>query len=389
MQHRVDDRRGSPWGRACTPWLALALVLCACSNDLDALYGDGVVKDAGAMPTRADSGPPTLPTDPYEAALQILGTGACEECARRECENEARLCAKDTACADDARCRAGAGAITDTDQCRSLYTLQENPAGPLIDCVVLMCAETCQPGRDFTCVGSYNTPRPQSTEPVVLTLQPVDLFSVEAFPAGIRARVCAFGDEDCQSQLDEASTDADGIVKVRYSAKKSAGGLLPFWGYFELSDPELDAPRIATHLVYFGGSGLPAAPARGNDPERPARPVVQTPMEVAAVHTVFGVEEDPSRGVVNGVVWDCRGMPARGVTVRVSVSRSEESTVYYGASTTLTETDELGVFSTYSLMPGSVEVTAFHDDTPVSVIQSVVVRANATSSLMMAPTATR
>jgi hypothetical protein len=82
-------------------------------------------------------------------------------------------------------------------------------------------------------------------------------------------------------------------------------------------------------------------------------------------------------------------MPARGVTVRVSVSRSEESTVYYGASTTLTETDELGVFSTYSLMPGSVEVTAFHDDTPVSVIQSVVVRANATSHLLMAPTATR
>jgi hypothetical protein len=129
----------------------------------------------------------------------------------------------------------------------------------------------------------------------------------------------------------------DGCVEIT-SPSMSEIPTFAYWGW-PISEPVTD--RASTNLVI----------------------AVTTPDELAAELPMIDVTQDPMRGWLGGVVFDCLGSPAPGVKVTSSSNDMMISTFYYQpVGSEVESTLSSGVAGLFNVPPGLVTLTA----TPVA-----------------------
>lgn len=344
--------------------------------------------DAGADGGATSGGTdPVVPIDRYEAALRIYGDDeACVACVRASCDAEATACTEVAACATNARCRAGCRDPACIQLCEEPYPQDANPTEPLERCVVDGCLDECRVGQDFDCVGEFDWPRPESSEPVVLRAQLIVSAEMAPVGEGILARLCRWQEPDCAHPVDVARTDPMGFVDLAYTPMDSFGrGLQALDGYVESTDPDNEPRRVVPALMVPGDIPVPEFGALSN--EYPVQHVVNSDDGRTFLWGILlGIDVDSSLGRMWGVVQDCRASSlasARGVNVRVEPDAG--GTRYaYGSTPTLTETDLTGLFQAGPLAPGLATVTVSFEGKVVS-WSNFLVRADFTTGVFLRP----
>jgi hypothetical protein len=367
--------------------LLFGLSVAACSNDLDALYGDGVVKDAGAM----DSGPRSRPPPtPYEAAIAIYGhEPTCVACVENSCGDVARACADGEACRVDTACRVG---CTGNPWCEyDCYQAQPKGARPtsaLEDCILSACAGDCRAGQSFDCVGKHNPPRPSSAEPPAVTWHVIPgLVPGAAEEAqGLRLRLCLRDDIECAAPVAEEFTDADGMVRLEYpAARVAAGSLVAFDGYIEVTDT-MDPPRFLPAIVIANTSVT-----RSVDSRWPFELTVAAQSDLDLIAGVSGTAIDAAAGFLGVAAYDCRAsdrLRAVGLTYELAPAQDETRWLYgldRGARSTLSDPQLSGVAFALPVEPGFVVVTTSYERSTVSSLDRVPIREGTVTQVVLFP----
>ena len=346
-------RWAGAWGVACVLLLGLSLVvaLCACSNDLDALYGDGVVKDAGAPPTRVESLPP-LPAQPDE-----VNRPECAKCAKQECAKERANCLLDDGCTQILACKGKCSHPACLQNCVAKYGLSEwygvsSSAGAWYDdymgCVFrTSCSVECNAGENFDCAGKYDWPSAATRFPVHLRFWTRVGLSL----VGAEVRVCGPGSPCTGTGPDSpiASGRVDPTNGVTLNV--TLGGYDPYFrGSFEVEDKRIGA---------FGTR------------ER----ILPIPLTQQTELGVLSPPPDWLQGVTNGqldleagaplviYVFDCIGLSARNVRVELP-DLAEVEVLHFGDGWVLSEAAMTSVgLALVTDVPeaarGSVRVQAF------------------------------
>ena len=345
--------------------------------------------DAGTAAAAADAG---QDEDPYQAALHIYGhEEACVACVARECEKEARACADDDACTEDARCRSRCDDDPNCQywNCADRYPLEMRPTGPLEEgCIQSKCLDACRVGHAFDCVGKYPPIRPEGASAPVVSTQLVGGAALTPFrEAELRGRACAFADIECAEPMARAvRSDASGALSIPFPPPAQyAFRLRGFQGYLELTDPEEAPPRTLPVLwIPFIEDGLPAAPPRSNHPPWPLTAMPSSTVQL--LDTIAGIRLTPGRGGVGGAVFDCRwsqSWRATGVTIEI-VEADAQTQVLYGTSQSATATDRSGFANAFNVPTGIVTLKAFYSKTEIARVD-VPVRAGAMTEVYLSP----
>lgn len=208
--------------------------------------------------------------------------------------------------------------------------------------------DTAPPDPKWGCLGSIvKYPPIDPSKTVTILHRYVDL-SLEKPIVGIGVRACpVFG--DCAKPYFTGSTDADGQIRL----------VLPkyFSGYLELASPP--AGDMVPSIQYLG------TPPAKDDLELPpieVQPHMIGKGDLAGLYALVRAKEDLTLGSVLGIVTDCSGRPAAGVTISVGTRGVDTVTYYTDASRlpsdTRTETSERGECGFVNLPPGTVTITA-------------------------------
>ena len=280
--------------------LLFGLWLAACSNDLDALYGDGVVKDGGA-PAAAVKPLPLLPAlpDPENVA-------ECTACAKQECAQEREDCLKDDDCRAMLACKGKAF-------CSNPACQQDCDALPhsawfqdLWKCVFNdPCAGPCRSGENFACAGHYTWPvadRSKRSFPVTIHFRPELGVLV-----GVSVYICS-GDLRCgDPEFVESAIGNPGLVEsAAVDADNTATLKWPSVGVYDLL---FEGERIGP----FGWREVFSAPS----------PTQATDLWIDMVNPETlqrdwgGSPEQETRAPLAMYPRDCLSMPARGIRVEV------------------------------------------------------------------------
>jgi hypothetical protein len=188
---------------------------------------------------------------------------------------------------------------------------------------------------------------------------------------GLVGKVCAKADVGCMSPLRENITDDEGLLE--FDVDTNVDG---FDGYLEVFGPmqpcaegfcapgcdpgdvapECQIPVYAPSLQFFN-------PPVTVDYEQ----ALQMPMfDVVALSSVIsaaGAEYDPTKGNLFLVALNCDGIPASGITYRITEHQTEVTQLYVkdGAVTnTVFETDDSGIGGFIGVPAGFAEVEAFN-----------------------------
>ena len=236
------------------------------------------------------------------------------------------------------------------------------------------CATPCAFGTHWQCAGKVSWAAPRSPATTV-HLWVKDYNSGDAVPDA-QVTVCGGPDTLCAMPFQTGMTDASGEVSLPFQNVVNVGGQLSglgINGYLALT-----APGIVDDYYYWG---FPLSAT-----ERSLFAQVIAPSDLQQLQSDVHIEQDPKRGVVDVVVYDCGGQNAIGVQVTLSTADAKtQSTLPSGTFTSITDKNGLLYFANVPV--GDVEVQAIPMATgKVSSRVSANVRAGAITTVLMFPT---
>lgn len=341
--------------------LVLVLALCAaCSNDegsestdnnmptpdpdagMDAGMDTGMDADSMADPELSMCGG-FVPRGDAETKEE------CAACVDANCCEEARTCGEDPDCLALRECFAACalGDAACTQACSdsaSEETLEIN--SPMITCRNTECEQECITAVDWSCLGNPE-PAP-ATEPgemdFAVTL--VD-FQTGTEVSGAEVKMCAQGDDLCETPLGTETTDAEG--KATFTVDRGTSG---FNGYMEVTGAGRFPSRIYLRQPLQESTELSFSA------------ISQASM--GAFVGLLGLELDPELSLASVLLLDCSGRRARGA-VFSSPEAQEGTTVGYLSnglpSPDATATDSSGIGGLFNLPVGEATIRGERQDT--------------------------
>ena len=317
-------------------WLALSSALCACSNDLDALFE----QTAAAMQRRVDAGARVIDSGEVIAQYADLGEGgACVECMRQNCSDAERTCLADEACRDEAlecaACRDPACSARCNDE--DGYNLLE----PLWSCMQASCSDDCSVGRHFECVDEFEWG--YAGVPAVAHVQLLD-YSTQDRVSGAEVRACDAARPTCEG-TESVTTDEMGEAMLELVPYIGGRG---FSGYVEILAAGFD------RVIWY-----PSAGDSGGALWISLQ--LLSPDTYAATYALNGYEDDSTLGSVIILATDCLDSPAPGLSfsaLPLSIKPPDSPWYGYPPDPHKTETEEDGIGGIVYFAPGVEEVTA-------------------------------
>jgi hypothetical protein len=209
---------------------------------------------------------------------------------------------------------------------------------------------------DWSCLKDTSEPPKTPGSPgnaVIYSLRLVDLATDAPYP-DVPVTACGLTDLDCLSPVaDNLHTDADGLVNVRLTEN--------FSGYLEIN-----SDAAVPYLFHLPDTGL--------------RTQADYPLAMIAIRSfsvllgAFSLPTDPSLASIGFRAFDCRGVPAGGVSFHSSAGGQAW---YFEAglpSTTRTQTDVSGLGGFIGSTTGVSTLDAQLPDGRVITTKSVIVR---------------
>jgi hypothetical protein len=283
---------------------------------------------------------------------------SCQQCIESNACTLATACARSAACDQDDRCHQACtsvgGIISCQDGCDlavgvdpSAY-IERTDAGGLVqsfvDTFATGCRTACASGGYWECLGHVSFPFLQVATSD-FHFWTFDYASGAGVP-GANVKACALGDPLCTSSaLPSTNTDSTGHVQMTLPVGGISGtaqGMgLGFW-------LEVTAPGYVTNYTFWNFAlAQPALYTYGE---------LVSPAAYAQYASNTGVTQDPERGYLNVVAYDCTGQFAS--DVRVSVEPSDDRTVSTTLSAVVTNvTDNQGVLTFFNVPAGNVTIT--------------------------------
>jgi hypothetical protein len=329
-----------------------ALVLSACSFDLEKLY------TAGTEPTDDAGVDASVPDELIELFRDSFAmSDECVTCARANCATENDSCRADEDCTGFTACIAERDTPAQRELCRaryaswlgeSEYVLERDVNGPYGSCVLSQyCADVCRSHEDVSCLDTYTWPSGTGAITYRLRLTDIDYAPV----TDARVRVCGAANNEsidtCSSDIVYTS-DENGVVDL--PLQLSAGG--GFVGYLEI-----EGGRLVKQLVRFGWPVSQGAVMN--------LPVIDR-NSLGGVFLVAQGQLPPeqqvdltTRGMVQVRVSSCSGVPLDGAVIKVLGLEDDPkvATWYAGSGSDIapsfsaTETNDLGAAGTINIPP--------------------------------------
>lgn len=308
---------------------------------------------------------------------QVVGpdvAAACQQCIAGQPATcyAAHSCARSADCQSETRCAVSSTAPDVRSAC-----------GPKVGAMfasVQSCQGPCGFGADWSCVGHVHwPPAPSCATAPVFSFGALDYLQVVP-AAGLTARVCPLGEQDCNTPGATGTTDDAGAVTLPLTCGQR--------GYIDLSLPD---GGIVPETLFWT---FPATVSLQPTPPRLQCWTV-TPDEQKQVAAQTGLPTDPSYGSIAVVAQDCTGTAAPGVSFDLS-PKGPATRIFYQRnsggpgtlSPTATDTDASGVAVIVNVPAGTnIDLTA--SPTTLGVPSSrttVFVRAGAIASVWMLPT---
>jgi hypothetical protein len=300
----------------------------------------GVDDYSKSEPPRPTADPPFDEKPPY------LTGARCQLCIEASCSDEQRACGADAACSNwlnDMR-SDNFGPIRDylrryglSDASRAVDSVDGGdppaPFNALISCLNqrggfgnAACQDYCQLGRDFSCTRERFEWPPTEQGRKELRVRLVDENAHGL--AGWQVRYC--GTQSCELATDAASASAGQESSTDAQGFASLGAEVP------------DAPA---YRYLLASAATPAYPFRYQLPSGPLRSGIEleepawSKRAIDAEMQALGIELEPTTQALAAWVFprDCRGDPARGVTIDVLTTKK-------GVLTPCPETDCLRIY---------------------------------------------
>lgn len=191
-----------------------------------------------------------------------------------------------------------------------------------VDAALADVADAASFDPKWGCLGSIKWGAQDITAPKVLLHQRYVRLLGEAPVADMTVTACGRLDPACSVSLGSGKTDADGYLNM----------LVPkyFEGYLSL-DPPATFPTMVPSLDTI----LPP-PEKDGDPDASILNNVAAHLtstgEINALLAQIGTTLDPALSNILGIVIDCQGNPASGVSIRIDV-RDKKTVGYYSDDT--------------------------------------------------------
>jgi len=341
----------APGTRSDVPALDACLAAsCASACNL----GCGAVAESFTPPDAAPSCESCLVTNACDLERACAGSGECEQYVR--CINACSTFGCQQSCGPDAGVVAFAqlGAVISGS-----------------------CANACEYGRNWLCVGHVSWPSP-SGPTTRLTAIVTDLVGGHVEPGAV-VQPCSAVDQTCESPFADAAT-TDDAGAATFEIPQAA--TIPNGFYLLVSPPADDggAGAFVTTLSYLRSPLTEAT-------KQVSAPVI-TQRDLAGLYKDFGLDAGPGLGSVRGQVFDCNLRTAPGATVAVKTSNGVPVPVFYGVQLAETSTtDQQAFVEIGNVPPGFVEITV----TPPgggapSSKTTVISRAGAFTAVSLLPT---
>jgi hypothetical protein len=278
-------------------------------------------------------------------ANYAVGSEACAAClGAGECGRRFDACVELPGCAEFASCLVEESNPATSTRC----AFEHMPSSQVLDSAARLndCfsgCTACWDGRDFACVDGYEWPGnpPSATVRVAQTLRLLDIERKPAVPlANATVSFCS-GTNQC-SLAPPQVTDANGRYEVDLPILTGApSGLSGFLGYRRVEKAELELQWLRTNVPILSSRsettglldrgfsqalrGLAGIMAQCEHHAQPAGELRDDPAKTASPAALRD-------GIVAFQVFDCRGVGAGGVTVRVA--NAEGHRVEYLRATT-------------------------------------------------------
>jgi hypothetical protein len=274
---------------------------------------------------------------------------ACQQCLKSTC-SQAQACASSETCDGFERCPLAGETYDSLVSCETAlgFTYGDSDAGMAAPDFTGACAAACAQGDYWSCLGHVNWLPPKSPT-VTYQFYAAD-YNSEAPLSGMDVSVCGPTDMNCTQPFGSGQTVANGYAAFQVQNPTQATTGLGINGYLQLS-----LPGYVPELLFWG---FPLSEATEYNNWRFVTPVVEQELEQAA-----GVMQDPTRGLIEARVWDCRLNIAPGVVVTADVSDAGVSEFYGLPGTSKPPTDTTGLVFFDNVPAGSVTLTA----TPVAI----------------------
>jgi hypothetical protein len=211
-------------------------------------------------------------------------------------------------------------------------------------------------GADWSCLQS--TPEPPRTPGlaggvIIYSLRLVDLATDEPY-ADATVRACGLTDIQCDTPITPTlSSDDDGWVNVRLTEN--------FVGYLEI-----ESPRAVPYLFHLPAAGLAT---------KADFPLAMIAVEsFGALLEAFELPFDPGLGAIAVRSFDCRGRPAAGVDLSLSVAGVSWYFEQGLPTTSRLQTDDSGLGGFVRSVPGVSLLGASLPDGRLIESKSIIVR---------------
>jgi hypothetical protein len=217
------------------------------------------------------------------------------------------------------------------------------------------CNVSCEWGNDWSCVGSVYWPRVKSSErKFTVGLNPLG----ESSRSGIDVQMCDRRIADCESHIDQKTTDSEGIVHLLDGSGSVNGVGFGLDGFLKLSSAESSPALIPTRIYW----GFPLSESNG---------ALGTPVPIFTLQTIKSLfpEQDQARGLVGAIAVDCFGIAAKDVTITISTEDAAVTRYYLDGTLpdrNATETDENGSAFFINVPIGQHTVTVTPNSTGVT-----------------------
>jgi hypothetical protein len=310
---------------------------------------------------------------------------ACQDCLDQNGCDVERACAVSVDCeANSQECIRACDTLDCLDTCEVAHGSRSAGAIAIHDAdagfwqvhsaVYGVCAGPCGAGQLWSCLGHVNWPV-QKSSTTAIDAHLID--GLSGTPAqGVDVTACNLFDPTCAQPLAHATTDAMGhaMLQVQYSTGIGNRGLQ---GFLESTSSS------SSYMPYLSYWGFPLSEAQYGFNWN-----IITPSENQTLFSSVSVTQDPMRGQLYVIAFDCTFTEAPGVVITTDLPPDSGAGEYYGLSGNPMQktTDTMGTAYFSNVPVGTVHLTA----TPVglgkpSATATVEVRAGWITEASMFP----
>lgn len=362
--------------RNLTLWILL-IGLSACSYDIDKLYrfensDASVAASDGSM--EAGSGAPERLIDLYTSAAFV--DDDCKACANKSCDDAETACRADPSCMALTECAAQGIDPDQLAECRAQQAdfcaediIGHGLGGPFYTCVFRdKCAAECNTPSDWSCVDnaySWETTAETSVEARMRFYEALDGTPAEGLTVKVYRRI----DDNLAEPAATYTTDQDGLVTLTLPTP-----LRSFLGYLQIEGEKWYPTLIQLGYPIARESVI-------------AMPIV-TKQSVNGSILASGVQQQPTRGLLQLRMFGCAGVLMRDVSFESDLADEGISATWYydgqTANTMITKTTTFGNGGIVNVREGTTTVTGKLGERVVA-RTSAPVRAGFLTIVLLAP----